>query len=251
MDKEILLKHWEAEAQKPFSGWDFSYLRGRYREEKPSWSYDALAREALRNTDTVLDMGTGGGEKLLQFRDALPEITIATEGYAPNVLVAHASLASHNIPVVPYDSETDARMPFADASFGLVINRHDSFAVTELARILRPGGVFLTQQVDGRNLADLQALFGMTIAYQHVTLSHYQQAFVATGFEIERIEDWQGVTEFSDVGALVYYLHAIPWEVPEDFSVRRYQDVLLSLHQREIPLQFTSRRFLLQGRKPV
>lgn len=140
-------------------------------------------------------------------------------------------------------------MPFKQHSFSLVLNRHESFNVTELARILCPGGVFLTQQVDGKNLADLQALFSVKTEYTHITLAHYQQQFAATGFEIERTEEWQGVTEFADVGALVYYLCAIPWEAPEDFSVKQYQNVLLNLHQREMPLQFTSRRFLLQVRK--
>ena len=54
---------------------------------------------------------------------------------------------------------------------------------------------------------------------------------------------------FADVGALVYYLSAIPWNAPPDFSVPRYKDQLLALHARP-RLEFTIRRFYLQAVKP-
>lgn len=74
-----LLDLWRREQQEPFEGWDFSYLAGRYFEGEPPWYYDALARLALTSaTSSVLDMGTGGGEKLLELVDALPADTVAT-----------------------------------------------------------------------------------------------------------------------------------------------------------------------------
>ena len=249
MDDDALLALWEQEEREPFAGWDFSYLDGRYNEESPDWSYDALVRAALAQAESVLDMGTGGGEKLLEFAGALPADTVATEGYPPNIPVARANLQPHGIEVVAYDCEHDARMPFPDHRFELILNRHEAYDAREIARVLRPGGVFCTQQVDGRDMEDLYALFGVKTAYGHVTLANFRQEIEAAGLTVQAALDWKGKATFADVGALVYFLHAVPWEAPRDFSARRYREPFQALHQRP-RIEVSTRRFFLQAVKP-
>lgn len=248
MDEETLLSRWEQEAQQPFQGWDFSYLRGRYHEETPPWSYEEYVRTIIADAESLLDMGTGGGEKLLEFRGLFPPHTVATEGYAPNIPIATANLEAYGVQVVPYDSEVDERMPFGDESFQVILNRHEAYSASEIARVLTPNGMFCTQQVDGRDLEDLHSLFGIPTAYPQVTLQNFQHDLEAAGLQIRTALDWQGKATFADVGALVYYFHAVPWEAPSDFSVRKYKDKLLNLHQRPA-LEFTIRRFLIQAIK--
>jgi hypothetical protein len=48
MDDQALIKEWKREAEQGFRGWDFSYLRDRWHEEQPPWSYDALVRGLLQ-----------------------------------------------------------------------------------------------------------------------------------------------------------------------------------------------------------
>ena len=223
MDEQALIAQWQAEEQQPFAGWDFSYLRGRYDEEQPPWAYEMLARALAQGADSVLDMGTGGGEKLLELKDALPAQTVATEGYAPNIPVARANLEPQGISVIDYNIDTDSQMPFPDNTFALILNRHEAFDAGEVARVLQPGGVFLTQQVDGRDLADFLALFGLESTYLHVNLANCRQGLEDAGLRIERAEDWSGKVTFSDMGALVYFLHAAPWNAPDDFSVEHYR----------------------------
>lgn len=251
MDENALIAAWKMEEQQPFAGWDFSYLQGRYHEQPPPWSYDQLVRDLLGGAETVLDMGTGGGEKLLEFRDALPANTIATEGYAPNVPVARANLEPHGIRVVDYDLEVTPRMPFDDNSFDVIINRHEAFDAQQVARILKPGGMFLTQQVDGRDLGEMRSVFGQQSDYLHVNLENCSHGLLDAGLEIVRSEDWQGWSTFEDVGALVYFLRAAPWSAPDDFSVERYAPQLLALHRKGLPVRFGTRRFYIQARKPV
>lgn len=73
MNRSELINIWEQEEQKPFSGWDFSYLDGRMLEEEHHWSYTSRAVELMRHCSSVLDMGTGGGERLLKMKDASSE----------------------------------------------------------------------------------------------------------------------------------------------------------------------------------
>jgi SAM-dependent methyltransferase len=249
MQEQDLIEQWKREEQQPFSGWDFSYLQGRYIEPMPPWSYEAIVRGLLNDADAVLDMGTGGGEKLLEFKDALPPNTFATEGWPPNIPVARENLEPHGIQVVPYEVEDEARMPFADNSFSLVINRHTSFDAFEVARLLKPGGVFLTQQVDGRSMADLSSVFGMKPPNPQVTLAICGEEVEQAGLIIELSEESMGKMSFTDVGAIVYFAHAAPWEVPADFSVERYAAQLLEMHASG-RLSFNMGHFIIQGRKP-
>ncbi|HEY1928282.1 MAG TPA: hypothetical protein VGG92_12525 [Caulobacteraceae bacterium] len=53
---------------------------------------------------------------------------------------------------------------------------------------------------------------------------------------------------FLDVGALVYFLNAVPWVI-NDFDVWGCQDVLAALHRDCVagrPLRFTYSRFLVE-----
>jgi SAM-dependent methyltransferase len=216
--------------------------------DEPPWSYDELARGALAGAGSALDLGTGGGEVLLRLADALPDDTLATEGWAPNLPVATEALAPHGIPVVPYDSETDARMPFEDGRFDVVLDRHESYDAAEVFRVLRPGGVFVTQQVDGRDFEEMHALFGGTPAHSHVTSANLRAEAETVGFVVEEAREWAGSLRFADVAALVSYLRMVPWEGPDDFSVDRYAEELLALRDQD--LVFTRRMFVMVCRRP-
>lgn len=246
MKTEDLLDDWRARHAEPTTGWDFSCFGDSIRSEEPPWSYGDLARSALAGARSALDLGTGGGEVLLGLADALPEDTVATEGWLPNLPVAAAALAGRGIPVAAYDAEADPRLPFDDCRFDVVLARHEAYVATEVARVLNPGGVFLTQQVDGRDLAETIDLFGGTLRYPGVTLAHLRAEAEAAGLVVEYAVDWTGTLTFPDVATLVSYLRMTPWQVPDDFAVDRYHDVLLDLHASGRPLAFTQRRFVLR-----
>lgn len=243
-----LLDAWRERFELPVEGWNFADLDGEIADEVPSWSYREVAREFLRDARHVLDMGTGGGEVLLSMADALPDDTVATEGWATNLPIASRALAPHGIDVVFYDAEADPTMPFARDRFDLVLNRHEAYDAAEVQRVLKEGGRFVTQQVDGRNLPEVQQLFGGASKHEDVTLANLSRQAQDAGLVIERSEEWIGELAFSSVGAMIRYFAMTPWEVPEDFSVDRYSATLLDLHRSRSDLTFTQRRFLLIAR---
>lgn len=248
MDDSGLVAHWQEIWDEPVSGWDFSRFGDRLRGDEPPWSYVSLTREALHDATSVLDVGTGGGEVLLSLADALPDDTVATEGWAPNLPVARRALTPRGIDVVAYDAVRDAVMPFPDARFDLVLDRHEAYDAGEAARVLRPGGTFLTQQVDGRDLADLSDLLGGgPTAYPQVTLDRFRAEAEDAGLGVDLAEDWSGELRIADVDTLVGYLAMTPWTV-EGFTVESRADTLLRLHREGLPPAFTQRRFVLRAR---
>ena len=248
MSDDELLTRWRALFDRPTEGWDFSSFGSALQTDEPPWDYADLARDALAGAQRGLDLGTGGGEVLSGLASSLPPTMVATEGWEPNIEVARAALAPLGVDVVPYDSESDPRLPFDDASFDVVINRHESYVAEEVRRVLRPGGVYLTQQVDGRNFSELQAIFGGRSAYPHINLPELSAEARAAGLEIAQTWEWAGATRLADVDTLVSYARMVPWEVPEDFGVDRYATELLDLHHSGRELAFPYRLFALRCR---
>jgi len=251
MSDEELLDRWRRAFEQPALGWSFDDLAARMEVEEPPWSYERLARDVLADAGSALDLGTGGGEVLLSLLDALPPDTTASEGWPPNLPVATQALAPYGIEVVFYDAEgAHPRLPFLDGRFDVVLDRHEAYLASEVARVLRPGGVFLTQQVDGRDLAEVRALFGSTSAYDHVTLPVFRTDLERAGLTVEVAREWSGRMRFADVETFCGYARRVPWEVPDDFSVDRYAAQLLRMHEQRL-LDFTTRRFVLVARRPA
>lgn len=241
---------WKKDEQAPFAGWDFSYLKNRKKEEQPPWDYKKKAKALIMKAKAVLDMGTGGGE-VFSFLAPFPKHTIAIEGWKPNVSVAKKRLEPLGIKVLEVNINESSKLPFIDGEFDLVLNRHSAFNAKEVFRILQNKGTFLTQQVGGRNLNDLIQVFDAVPQYKDWTLDVIKQKIQDAGFQIKDAREWSGKVEFKDVGALVYFLKAIPWVV-KGFSVDKYLPTLKNLQSRinrGEKLIFTETRFLIQARK--
>jgi len=233
-----------------FSGWDFSYLDGRMIEAAPPWDYRALVYERSRDIQSLLDMGTGGGE-LLSSLQPFPPDTCATEGYPLNIPIALKRLEPLGVHVVEF--QRDDALPFNDERFDLIINRHESYWEPEIYRLLKPGGLFITQQVGGMNLFGLNELLQdhPRHEFSYWTPDYAQPRLEQAGLGIVERQEAFPETVFTDIGAVVYYLKAIPWQLG-DFDVERYHDRLGVLHNiiLEGKLALQSHRFLLIAQKP-
>ena len=245
-----LINTWLREERQPFIGWDFSYLNGRMTEGQVPWSYLDRAADLMRQSSSVIDLETGGGEKLLSLRQHWPSRVVATEDYLPNYDLATQRLSPFGAEVVKAPVSTIHPMPFADGEFDLILNRHAAFNSAEIARVLSPGGTFLTQQVHGISAWDLQAVFDAKPQWPDSTPEKYIPMLKEAGLTIVNDLRWEGSLSFADVGAIVYYLKAVPWLVP-DFSVKTHLQPLFALQDRldsGDELHFFSARYLIEAR---
>jgi len=219
---------WTAEYNQPFAGWDFSYLTKRrvMLRTRDTWDYTASVVAAISDARSLLDMDTGGGEFIAALPQRSPQ-TSATEGYAPNVLVARQRLTPLGVEVVEVHDVT--RLPFADNQFDLITNRHGAYDPPEVRRVLAADGLFITQQVGSQTNRRLHELLGDATRADYWDLVTAVRDLEATGFRIIEQREAFPVTRFYDVGAIVYYLKAVSWEIP-DFSVDRYFDKLVEIH---------------------
>jgi SAM-dependent methyltransferase len=251
MDTNKYIEAWKREEQQPFSGWDFSYLDGRMLEDQAPWSYTTRAAELMNRSTSVIDLGTGGGERLLKLKKRWPRKVVATEEYPPNFKLASERLGPSGVQVVDVSQNMFTVMPFTNGEFDLVLNRHSGFNPREVARILVPGGTFLTQQVHGMSLHDLKAAFKAKSQWPFAIPEFFLPQLESAGMTIIDCREWSGKLTFTDVRALVYYLKAVPWTVP-GFLVETHLTYLLRLQNRlekGEPLTFTQKRYLFEARK--
>ena len=189
MNRPELLEMWLREEIQPFSGWDFSYLEGRIEGDNEPWSYLGWAAELRARSTSVIDLDTGGDEKLLSLRSHRPARVAETEDFLPNFELAKERLSAHGATAMKVAiSETDP-MPFADGEFDLVLCRHAAFNSSEVARILSPSGTFLTQQVHGMWLWDLLAAFDSAPQSPDVTAARYVPLLEDAGLQIVDVEE--------------------------------------------------------------
>jgi SAM-dependent methyltransferase len=236
--------------QAAFSGWDFHWLDSRMIQDEPPWDYPALVRKHINSATSMLDLGTGGGELLSSFAP-LPPDTHATEAYPPNQQLARERLSPLGVEVHNIDNENP--LPFPDSRFDLVINRHESFNPTELARILKPNGLFITQQVGGLDNLELNQVLEDKLSFPFTdwSLAKALTGLYEAGFFVDRAEKAALRSIFKDIGAVVYYLQVIVWQVV-GFDPETYRDRLAVIHniiEQEGQFVATAHRFLILAQK--
>lgn len=255
MNRDELLELWLQEEQAAhIHGWDFSHIRGKYEEGRElPWNYEEIVRRCLRPERKLLDIDTGGGEFLLSLGHPCRNLA-ATENYPPNVALCRERLLPLGIDFRQADG--GGKLPFGDRSFDVVINRHGDYDPREIGRVLRDGGVFVTEQVGAENDRDLVRLLlkempALPFPKQYLRIA--RAAFEEAGFSVIQAQEAFRPIKFWDVGALVWFARIIEWEFP-GFSVRACLENLYRAQEtleREGVIEGRTHRFLLVARKKV
>lgn len=243
-DLVVELEFYEEQARN-MRGWQFEYEPEIIGEAMP-WDYEARAGELIRQANSVLDLGTGGGEVFSRLLASFNGDAYALEQWLPNVPVAADRLAGAASVV----SGSSLRLPFDSRSFDLVLARHEAIDPVEVAGVLRSGGRFFSQQVVHDFMHELKAVFPETVVFPDF-FNSYKQSFLTLGFEIQRAEEFRHQLCFRELGRLVYQLVASPWTVPE-FSVATHLEGLRALDKKlksDGVLLFSAGYYLLEATK--
>jgi SAM-dependent methyltransferase len=202
-------------------GWDFSRVRDA-RDPVP-WDYADLVCRYLEPSHRVLDIGTGGGERFLALA---PYFGVGVGiDHAPSMVQrawknTPPSLAGR----VFFELMDGGDLRFPDASFDVVLNRHATVCPAGIARVLRPGGTFITQQVGRRNTSNVFAAFGWAPDsfgddwWQ--SMDALAEEFRQHGCAVVAWGEYDVRYWFLDVESFVFWLKAVP--LPEVFDVEQH-----------------------------
>jgi SAM-dependent methyltransferase len=235
----------------PVEGWDFSWFDGRATEERPPWGYARMIGERMAAATAALDVQTGGGEVLATIPHP-PPVLAATESWPPNVDLARKRLAPLGATVAQVAD--DAPLPFPDGSFDLVVSRHPVITGwAEVARVLAPGGSYLSQQVGaGSNRELIDFMMGPQEVGDARSPRRASAEAQREGLDVIDLREQALRVEFFDVAAVIYFLRKVIWTVP-GFTVAGYRGPLVRMHeqiQEQGSFVCHSQRFLIEARKP-
>jgi len=132
----------------------------------PTW---ALDRHPWRGDETVLDIGTGTGQYLAPLRERVPHGHIIAGDLSWGML---RDLRVKGVPGGAWLLNADAEvLPLADESCDAILASYVMFfvpdipgAVTEMHRILRPGGVLLAVTLAHVYMDELRAVINRVLA---------------------------------------------------------------------------------------
>jgi hypothetical protein len=212
-------------------------------------------------------MGTGDGAVLAGIAP-LPALTVAYEEWWPTVPAARARLRPIGVQLVvalgsadnvgtPTQGAEDAGhaarrpgLPFGASAFDVVLNRHEAFDPTDVHRVTRPGGWFLTQQVGSDETASVRALLALPNRGPVWNAAIALDQLSAAGWRVEDVREERPSAEFADIAALVGYVRTLAWEF-EDLEWEAASPVLKRLHRQSLtqPLELAQHRFLIVARK--
>ena len=144
-------------------------------------------------------------------------------------------------------------LPFRVAAFDLVVSRHPVIVLwtEEVARVLRPGGTYLSQQIGpGANRGYRQLHDGPPAGQPEPECGSGTRRGGGGGTRGGQPAQVPLRVEFSDIGAVVHFLRKVRWTVP-DFTPEAYAGTLRRMHERierEGPFVSTARRLLVKRR---
>lgn len=202
-------------------GWDFSRVRARY--DPVLWNYVDVVRQYLKPPDRVLDIGTGGGEIFLSlapyFREGIgiDQSTAMIEAAKRN----ESALALDNLSLLVMEGNA---LGFEAGEFDVVLLRHLKVFVSEIVRVLRKGGYFITQMVGQRSSLNILDAFGWTPGsfgpdwWQAV--AELADEFRLRGCRIAAQAEYDVPYWFYDLESFMFWLMSVPW--PEEIELEKH-----------------------------
>jgi SAM-dependent methyltransferase len=216
-----------------------------------------------RGAARVLDIATGGGHTALGFARFTPTV-VATDLTVPMLEAARRFIAAEGATGVRFLAADAEALPFRDAAFGVVTCRIAAHHFPELlpvlrqvARVLRPGGSFLAQDILGHDDAELAAFIleverrrdpSHVRAFRQIEWTAFLRAAGLTVMDeavvskVRLWEDWTGRTRMrpEDREALERFVLEAPARYRQAFDFRIEDERVRS---------FTDRMLLLRADK--
>lgn len=209
------------------SGWDFSRMRTE-REPVP-WDYPEVVSRYLTPTDTVLDVGTGGGERLLNLASRFAT-GVGIDPDHEMVRVALANAARTAMTHVTFQQAgTGDLLNIPHEMFDVVLTRHAPTSARGLNHVTKPGGYFVCQGVGAHNMENIRLAFQTGSATQY---DNDQRSLISelceSGWVIVAEGEYNVRYLVRDLPSLLFWFSAIAGanEVPSDFSIARHHNIL-------------------------
>ena len=143
--------------------WDFSMINYE-KESLTDFDLYDLLKENTNSSSRLLDLGTGGGEKVLKYFPDCAEI-IATDFSEEMINTANESLKRSGRNNITFRTMDNLNMDTPNDYFDVVVARHTCIDAKQIYKTLKNGGKLLLRGVDKLDCWQLKRLFGKGQSY--------------------------------------------------------------------------------------
>ena len=153
----------ELEFYEKVKNWDFSMIN--YSKEcLTNWDLYKLLNQYSNSESKILDLGTGGGEKVLKYFPECQEI-VATDFSKEMINTANNNLKESERKNIIFRQMDNFNMDTPDDYFDIVVARHTPIDAKQIYKTLKPEGRLLLRGVDKLDCWSLKLLFGRGQGY--------------------------------------------------------------------------------------
>jgi SAM-dependent methyltransferase len=228
-------------------GWDFSHLK--IVEKGQGWDFYQEILKKTKPTDTILDIGTGGGERILKIAKHFKSV-YGIDHSASMVNTSNENLHKTKLKNVKFSLMDSSKLDFPDNHFDIIADRHCDYNPSEVFRVLKKGGYFFTQQVGEGDQMNIKKAFGRGQGYgipDGTLKNKYLKQMQKIGFS--KIEDFDYDSKITyktdkDYMFLLRYTPTIPefGKKMNDFEVLRK---FIEENKTERGIETNSKRFMI------
>lgn len=143
--------------------WDFDQIKCK-TEKKTNWDFYEKIKENTNETSICLDIGTGGGEKVLKCYPEVKKI-IATDFSENMINTAKENQKNYPYKNVEFKVMDNLNMIFDDDTFDLISARHTIINAGQIYNCLKDGGVLVIEGIDKEDCIEIKDVFGRGQAY--------------------------------------------------------------------------------------
>ena len=232
-------------------GWDFDKISKRTKVIGKKWDYIEIVKNYINRETVLLDIGTGGGEVLLKIAPFVRR-AYGIDCSRNMIITAKKNLAKSKVSNVEFKSANARKLPFRKEYFDVVICRHSEFYPKEVFRVLKPNGVFITQQVGERDKENIKRVFGKGQAFGEragTLMKKYLRELRKVGFKIIKKDTYNAI-EYYSIEDLKFLLRNTP--IIPGFNSKRDQKFLEEIerkYKRKDGIKTNSFRFLIICKK--
>ncbi len=199
-------------------GWNFDAIKPIVINNSGFDYYEELKKHITPST-ILLDIGCGSGEKTLKiFANAKKVVMIDSE-------IEMLKRVEDNKQKLLFSAEQQKIetklangqkvLPFADETFDLVVSRHCGANMKEVFRILKSGGIFISEDVDDHDCLELKKYFsrGQNWGYILKNTFHKTQTFEQCkllGFSQVVLKDFELIEYYKNKEQLKFLLTRTP-----------------------------------------
>ena len=146
--------------------WDFSMINYE-KETLTNWNMNEEINKNANRESKILDLGTGGGEKVLKYFPECKEI-LATDFSEEMIKTANTNLKKSEKSNITFRIMNNLKMDTSDNYFDIVVARHTCIDAKQIYKTLKTGGKLIIRGVDKLDCWALKLMFNKGQAFNDI-----------------------------------------------------------------------------------